>query len=353
MFYCCDDVDGRWRHLIGVGLRRSSVMFTLYLFSLLLHLVAGQRLVGDCSLGWDCKRREDCPAFQDKLLQLKRLSSGSKEHQQLLTDLEGLVCNEAERGVCCERIFEVVNGNVVRSVDEMPYIARISLKTGFGSSSFCGASLIDSNHLLTAKHCLGSEEQFYENCILEKDCVAHFRDLIPGRENFEEGQFTIPLVEASTRRGRSDLAVLKLKVPVEEHPEYGKGVRLKPIRLARVGPLPGEVGLTAGWGLTGFQEGLSPQLRALKLTITEVSKLWVYTASVTDGKITDTCKGDSGGPLVVKRGGELQLVGVLQVRGQNSKLSGENFSRAKVLTAGQTGAAVMEAGTMWRVRETG
>ena len=176
-------------------------------------------------------------------------------------------------------------------------------------SVYSGASLINSNHLLTAKHCLGSEQQFYENCNLEKDCVAHFRDLIPGRDNFEEGQFTVPLVEASTRRGRSDLAVLKLKVPVEEHPEYGKGARLKAIRLARAGPLPGEVGLTAGWGLTGFQEGLSPQLRALKLTITEV-----YTASITDSKITDACKGDSGGPLVVKRGGELQLVGVLQVR---------------------------------------
>ena len=82
-------------------------MFTLQLFSLLLHLVAGQRLDGDCSLGWDCRRQENCPAFQDKLLQLKRLSSGSTEHQQLFSHLEGLVCNEAERGVCCERSFEV------------------------------------------------------------------------------------------------------------------------------------------------------------------------------------------------------------------------------------------------------
>ena len=290
----------------------SSVMLSLLLFPFLL-LVAGQRLEGDCNIGWDCKRREHCPDFQDKLLQLKRLSSGSTDHQQLFSQLKGLVCNKAERGVCCQRSFEVVNGDVVRSVAEMPYIVRISLRRGFGSSSFCGASLIDRNHLLTAKHCLVSEEQFYENCILETDCVAHFRDLIPGRNNFEEGQFTIPLVEASTRRGKSDLAVLKLKVPVEDHPEYGKGARLKPIRLARGGPLPGELALTAGWGLTGFQEGPSPQLRALKLTITEVSELWVYTASITDGKITDTCKGDSGGPLVVKRGGEWQLVGVLQV----------------------------------------
>ena len=295
------------------------LLLTLHLLCLL-QLVSGQRVEGECKPGWDCKRREHCPAFQDNLLRLKRLSSGSTEHQQLFSHVKALVCNQAERGVCCERNFEVVNGDLVRTVNEMPYMVRISLKRGFGSSSFCGASLIDSNHLLTAKHCLVSEEHFYDNCILETDCVAHFRDLVPGRNNFEEGQFTIPLVEASTKRGKSDLAVLKLKVPVEEHPEYGKGAPLRPIRLAQVGALPGEDALTAGWGLTGFREGPSPQLRALKLTITEVSDLWVYTASITDGKITDTCKGDSGGPLVVKRGGEFQLVGVLQVS-LNSKLS--------------------------------
>ena len=34
---------------------------------------------------------------------------------------------------------------------------------------------------------------------------------------------------------------------------------------------------------------------------------------MTDGKITDTCEGDSGGPLAVKKGGQWELVGVLQV----------------------------------------
>ena len=55
----------------------------------------------------------------------------------------------------------------------------------------------------------------------------------------------------------------------------------------------------------------------------QVDDLWLYTESETEGVIMDPCKGDSGGPLVVKRGGELQLVGVLQV-GWNSKQSDQN-----------------------------
>ena len=41
--------------------------------------------------------------------------------------------------------------------------------------------------------------------------------------------------------------------------------------------------------------------------------MWIYTASVTDGVIKDTCKGDSGGPLVVDHGGQPLLIGVLKV----------------------------------------
>ena len=45
----------------------------------------------------------------------------------------------------------------------------------------------------------------------------------------------------------------------------------------------------------------------------QVDELWLYTASVTDGIVTDACKGDSGGPLIIEKGGQHLLIGVLEV----------------------------------------
>ena len=45
----------------------------------------------------------------------------------------------------------------------------------------------------------------------------------------------------------------------------------------------------------------------------QVDNLWLYTASVRDGIVTDACKGDSGGPLILEKGGQPLLIGVLEV----------------------------------------
>merc|ERR1719192_2518565 len=50
-------------------------------------------------------------------------------------------------------------------------------------------------------------------------------------------------------------------------------------------------------------------------TVTAVNDMWIFTASLTDGVIKDTCKGDSGGPLVVHNGGQPVLIGVLNGEG--------------------------------------
>ena len=49
----------------------------------------------------------------------------------------------------------------------------------------------------------------------------------------------------------SDLAVILMKHKVEEHPDYGMGAPLQPIRLATENPKIGDKVLTAGWGVTG------------------------------------------------------------------------------------------------------
>ena len=107
---------------------------------------------GDCDPGFVCKSRTaDCPHYQAKKERLDALRKGGTEYKGVLEELRGLVCNKAKRGVCCRENLEVVNGDIVRDIGEMPFIARLSLKTGTGSSSICGASLIASQYLLSAR----------------------------------------------------------------------------------------------------------------------------------------------------------------------------------------------------------
>ena len=97
-------------------------------------------------------------------------------------------------------------------------------------------------------HCF---TKFWDECIEPTDCLAYFRDLKTGKTNHEKGQFYIPIVEVFIKAGVSDLAVVMLKHPVEEHPDYKLGIPLQPIRLAAENPKPGDEVLTGGWGLTG------------------------------------------------------------------------------------------------------
>ena len=251
----------------------------------------GQRLESrdrNCEAGFTCRPIHHCPLYQEKAGQLTVLrATGGVEYEKLLSSFRQLICNQAENGICCEERFEIVNGQVVQKVEEMPFIARIHLKTGPFTSSFCGATIIASQFLLTAKHCLTT---FWDNCIEELDCVAHFRDLVRGRDNHEKGQFYIPIVDIFERPGRSDLAVVKLKHQIEEDKDYELGAKLIPITLAKEPPKSGQVSTyistktsltfpllftcqvvqTGGWGLLGYNKGLSSELRSLNLTITTV-----------------------------------------------------------------------------------
>ena len=152
--------------------------------------------------------------------------------------------------------------------------------------------------------------------------------------------------------GTSDLAVVELKHRVEEHEDYKLGPPLHIIKLATEAPKPDDSVLTAGWGLTGYNEEPSEELRSLELITTrvwsrdvwsdlpflqdkfnwpdnaqtlhfwgfktkccpQVEDLWLYTDIYDENdRLIDPCKGDSGGPLAIKRNGQWELVGVLNV----------------------------------------
>ena len=243
---------------------------------------------GACEPGFFCKSERHCPRYLDLRDRLGRLngSTETEYYKNLERKVRERICNKAEDGVCCKESVELTNGNIVRNVEDFPFIARLTIKTGYADYSVCGAALVDSQFLITAKHCL---KKFYDQCIDETDCVAHFRDLARGPTNHESGQFYIAITEIFEKAGVSDLAVAQLKHKVEEHEDYNKGPPLHPIKIATEEPKPGDKVLTAGWGLTGYNEDLSEELRSLELSITTVSNQSQALGPKVLGPVDRTC----------------------------------------------------------------
>ena len=166
---------------------------------------------GECEEGWQCKQRVNCPRFLQEEAKLDALPRFSPEWPKLASELKGLECDEEEDGVCCRTQFKIVGGVPVNRVEDFPFIARIHIKTGFLEEGFCGASLIHSRLLLTARHCVA---EFYDYCEEERDCYAVFRDLVPGPTHHERGEFTVPLIDMYEKDDISDLAIVKLAYAV-------------------------------------------------------------------------------------------------------------------------------------------
>ena len=102
----------------------------------LVTTVRGQHLAspdGACEEGWECRQERHCDPFLDQKDRLERLDKAYQqtgdediraEHQKLLDKLKELVCNKEEKGVCCKKQLEIVNGNIVDRVEDMPYIVK-------------------------------------------------------------------------------------------------------------------------------------------------------------------------------------------------------------------------------------
>ena len=58
---------------------------------------------GECEAGWQCKPRDQCPAFQQKDATLKTLTHLSSEWFELASKLVDLKCAGEKNWICCEK----------------------------------------------------------------------------------------------------------------------------------------------------------------------------------------------------------------------------------------------------------
>ena len=58
----------------------------------------------ECSRNEECLPQESCQYFQEEVTRLEELPKGSEEYQELVANMQKLVCNKEEKGFCCSLI---------------------------------------------------------------------------------------------------------------------------------------------------------------------------------------------------------------------------------------------------------
>nr|AID60344.1 trypsin-10 [Nilaparvata lugens] len=196
----------------------------------------------------------------------------------------------------------IVDGYLAKP-GEFPH--QVSLREKFTNDHFCGGSIIDHYHIVTAAHCV------------EDDPVPPFNFTVSyGSINLNDNKNTVynsprkvfvhPAFSLSTRH--RDIAIVKLKKRIN----YNKFIQ--PIRLNSRNITNGQRCVVSGWGRwvsTNFTQ--HPELKAAHVHIVDVMECkrnysdtkWkmdpktIVCAGNSNGG-NNTCRGDSGGPLTCK-----------------------------------------------------
>ncbi|EDW78198.1 uncharacterized protein Dwil_GK24137 [Drosophila willistoni] len=196
----------------------------------------------------------------------------------------------------------IVNG-VETSIEAHPY--QVSVQTIQGSH-FCGGSLINSNTVVTAAHCM----QRYTSSQMQVRLGSTLRN--EGGEVVSVKNFKFHENYNKTLM-INDVAVIKLSSPVRQTS------RVRIIDLAEVTPSSGTPAVVTGWGTTCYLFCSSPNtLLEVELQLLTEEDCAADTFKYGEAKILptmvcakaekkDACQGDSGGPLVANN----QLVGVV------------------------------------------
>ncbi|CAF4469514.1 unnamed protein product [Rotaria socialis] len=198
-------------------------------------------------------------------------------------------------------------GGVEAVPHSWPWIVSLQIR-----DHFCGGTLIDTRHVLTAAHCLPSVSSSQLRIV----AGLHQRQNQNTGRTQNIGVSRIFMHEQYNSVSQAhDIAIIRLAQPVQLN-EY---VRL----ICLPGPDPQESATVtvAGWGTTFKNSPLATTLRQVSVKVTNNQASAAYSSSFnvqrqigagipySGGK--DSCQGDSGGPLMYNTNGQWYLSGIV------------------------------------------
>lgn len=219
----------------------------------------------------------------------------------------------------------IVNGDLAR-INDIPWTAALVRNGffGFGASKkpYCGGTLINSQYIATASHCVdGMFANGIKVWLNEEDYLIDTESSGPRQEYLVDEIIMHP--EYSRRTVDNDIALLKLEkvVPIDGNPTTFLTPACLPAN--NDNDFSDIVGTVAGWGLTTEGGSLSNALRKVDVPIITNAKCnsneTKYDGKITDNMLCagfdeggkDACQGDSGGPLTIDNTGRNTLVGIV------------------------------------------
>merc|ERR1719369_279277 len=216
---------------------------------------------------------------------------------------------EVQEGCKCgvKKTSRIVGGSETE-INEYPWMAK------FGSF-FCGGTLIASQWILTAAHCITGLAAGDITMVLgEHDLLSQSESLIPRKEVSVTTVIGHPDYKWNSSGYFNDIALLKLSEEVDLN------VYIPACLPSTSDNFEGKKAWVYGWGATSEGGSTSPKL--LEVEVTVVSNSVCKTAMSQYGYLIDnsmvcaggeagkdSCQGDSGGPLTVDVSGQHYLIG--------------------------------------------